>query len=492
MNPRATGILLIITAALGAFVYFYELEGEGARLEAEAEGERIFSIEADDITEISLRTTDGRDARLSRADGSWYLREPVAFPADAFSADGMAASLSTLRSEGAFDEPGPPDEYGLDPASARSLRFVAGDQTLELLLGNDAPVGSKRYVSADGHIHAVAHHMVNGFDKALDDLRNKDIVDFDRRRVRRIEASWPSGRVRVEGAPGPEEDDQIVWRITAPVDAPADQEVVKALLSEMDYLRADGFVDEAPSNTGFDAPAFAVRLSGPAGEEGEEAFEVDFSIGGELPDGQRLAWSGGEALYAIPGDRLDEFPRDVLAYRDKELARFALTDAERVDLFFQQPSGDPVSIVVQRRGSDWASSPEAMDPDQILPMVSELSRLSASAILAESVGSEELVALELSPPNTIITVLGEVPEGADDASAPQLAELRIGRIQLEGVVVQRAGDPIVYRLPIDVGEQLPLNLDAFRNRYLAPEEPEEIPGAAEDDDLLPTPSEESP
>jgi hypothetical protein len=466
MNPRATGILLIIAAALGAFVYFYELAGEGARLEAAAEGERVFPIEADDITEIALRTTDGRDARLSRADGTWQLREPVAFPADAFSADAMASALASLRSEGAFETPGPADEYGLDLASARSLSFVAGDETLELLLGNDAPVGSKRYISAGGHIHAVAHHMVNGFDKALDDLRNKDIVDFDRRRVRRIEVSWPGGRVGLDATPGTEGDDETVWRITTPLDAPADQEVVRELLSEMDFLRAEGFVDEVPSSTGFDAPAFAVRLSGPAGEEGEEAFEAGFAIGAELPDGQRVVRGDAEALYAIPGDRLDGFPRDVLAYRDKELSRFRLADAERVDLFFQQPAGDPVSIVAQRQGSDWASSPEEMDPDRILPMVSELSRLSASEILAESMGDEELVALELSPPNTIFSVRGAVPEGDEGVVAPTLAELRIGRIQAEGVVVQRPGDPIVYRLPIDVGEPKTTTCSPRRARSL--------------------------
>ena len=37
MNPRAMGILLIITAALAAFVYFYELKGEGAQLVAVVE-----------------------------------------------------------------------------------------------------------------------------------------------------------------------------------------------------------------------------------------------------------------------------------------------------------------------------------------------------------------------------------------------------------------------------------------------------------------------
>ena len=54
-------------------------------------------------------------------------------------------------------------------------------------------------------------------------------------------------------------------------------------------------------------------------------------------------------------------------------------------------TGAPQSTLVraERADGDWTSGPEAMDRDRVLPMVSELSGLSASAILAEAVGEEE-------------------------------------------------------------------------------------------------------
>ena len=494
MNPRTTGILLIIAAALGLFVYM-ELQDEGPRGDAEAAGERLFAFEPDEVSDIYLETSDGQQAHLRREAGDgasgWALVAPVAFPADAFSADGIASSLATLSSEGAFENPGSLTEYGLDDTAARVVRVTAEGETHELRIGRDAPVGSKRYVGVQGDIHAVARFEVNTFEKSLDDLRNKDILDFDRNRVRTIVLGWPGGRVALEGTPDPADNDAIVWRITAPIEAPADQKVVGTLLSEMDFLRAEGFVDDPSAESGLADPAFVAALSGPPGEVGEEAFEVSFAMGAELGDAMRLVRGDQQALYRVAASQLDEFPRELFQYREKALARFSLGDAEQVELFFQQPGGDPVSVVAARDGSEWSSTPEAMDPDRILPMVSELSRLDASGIVAESVGPEELAALELSPPNTIITVRGEVSENSD--TAPTLAELRLGRIDgVDGVVVQTVGDPILYRLSIDMGDTLPLNLEAFRNRFLAPEEPEEIPGAAQDDDLLPTPSEESP
>ena len=43
MNPRNTGILLLVAAALGAFIYFYEIQGADSRREAEEREKRLFA-----------------------------------------------------------------------------------------------------------------------------------------------------------------------------------------------------------------------------------------------------------------------------------------------------------------------------------------------------------------------------------------------------------------------------------------------------------------
>ena len=489
MNPRTTGVLLLVALALGALVQL-ELES-GAPTDPDSRDRSVFALEADEITEIELSTTDERVARLRREEGAWVLVSPVAFPADTFAVEGLATALATLVSEGPFESPGPVEEYGLQDGVAREVAFEAGGGRWVLRLGRDAPVGSRRYLGLADGVHTAPRFAVNALDKSLDDLRNRDIVDFDRRRVRMLRVRWPGGGVSLVGEPeSHDEDAALVWRITSPLEAAADQGTVRELLSEIDFLRADGFVDEVLASDA-ESP-FSVTLIGPEGEEGEEPFELSLRFGMEREDGQILVRGGTGAWYTVEAARLDDFPRDAFAYRHKALARFSVGDAESVEFYFQpRGGGDPVSVVAERTSGGWSSMPEAMDPDRILPLVSELSRLEASAIVADSMGSEELAALELSPPNTIISVLGVVPEDGE-GGAPRLAELRIGRIEgAEGVVVQRAGDPAIYRLPIEVGNRLPFDLEAFRNRFLAPELPEEIPTAGAGDELL-TPSEESP
>jgi hypothetical protein len=216
--------------------------------------------------------------------------------------------------------------------------------------------------------------------------------------------------------------------------------------------------------------------------------------------------AGGDVLYEIAATRLSDFPRKSAAYRERHLSTFAATEAQQLDFFFSSPNGDPVAIRAERSGdAGWTSTPEPFAPDQLASVVSELSQLEAADILAESMGEKELEKLGLSPPNTIITVLGPPPAPPADApkgeegeeplppAAPRLAEVHFGNVTPEGVAARAAGSPIVYRIDLETAERLPVSLEAFRSRFREQEpapaegEPSALPGLAP-----PAPAEDSP
>jgi hypothetical protein len=513
MNPRTTGILLLVAAALFAFVYFYEIRGEDARRDAEELGKRLFpEVEQGDIDAVSLTTRGGALARLERREDAWTLVEPLEFPADGFAADGLASSLATLASEARLEDPQPPAEYGLDEGSARIVRFRVGEAQHELRLGKDTPVGSSAYAAtASGDaVYTVERFKAQSFDKALDDLRDKRILDFDESSIRRVEASWPGGRVVLEregAAPDTEAAEPEAtdgWRLRAPLDARADSDAIDDLLSDLSFLRADGFVDDPPpdAEVGLLPPEFQIVLSGPAPDEGGEATRVALAVGGLHEEDKRLVRAARQSLYLIPASRLDDFPREVVAYRFKQLARFSAADARQVELYFQSGEGDPVAVSATHGRAGWAATPEPMDPERLSRMVSELSNLEASDILAESMGEQELGRLGLSPPNAIVSVYGEAPagepeEGAEAAPAPRLAEIHLGSLDpLEGIAARAVGDATVYRLDLAIAEHVPVSLEALRSRFLVDAEPESDDAAVlqeegEGLDFL-SPTEESP
>jgi hypothetical protein len=200
---------------------------------------------------------------------------------------------------------------------------------------------------------------------------------------------------------------------------------------------------------------------------------LEIAVGETVTDGSRHARGAAASLYRIAAARLDDLPREISAYRYKQLAAFDVAAAKRVELVFRNPVGAAVEIVATRDAEGtWSSEPEALVPAKLATLVSELSSLGADQILAERVGPEELAGLELAPPIASFTVRGGEDEGP-------LAEIRLGAQQgSDGVLAQSGENPQVFRLPLELSERLPISLEALRNHFVASDEPE----ATEPDD----------
>jgi hypothetical protein len=498
MNLRTTALLLLAVLGLGAFLYFYEIGGETARLDAQERAKRLFQgVEPGDISWIALRTSDGADARFEQRDGKWQIAAPIAFPADA-GVGRLAEALATATSEKSIEHPQPDAEYGLDDAAAKIVRFGAGGAEHVLRIGKPTPIGSNVYARADDSptVHMIASYRATAFARSLGDLRDKQILSFDPSAIAAVDAHWPGGGVALERASAPAEaarpageakpgeapaPAESEWRMTAPLAVRGDADAVDNLLSTLSFLRADAFVD-APTpaqRKQLEPPDFEVRLT----NRDPKQPPITLAIG--RADGERrLVRGAGDVLYQVAAARISDFPRAPVAYRERHLARFPATDAQQLDFFFHVRGGDPVAIHAERGAdSGWTSSPESFGAGKVAGVVSELSRLRAADVVAESMDEKGLEKLGLSPPNTIITVLGaapqnpaKAPEAAKDTAkeggeeplppaAPRLAELHFGNVTPQGVVAQAVGDPIVYRIDLETAERLPVDHDAFETRF---------------------------
>jgi len=486
MNPRSTVILLVVALGLGAFVYYHEILGGEERRESEAREKALFGdLEAESVEWVTLHTSDGRDVKLQREGEGWEVTEPLRFPADRFAADGVASALIAIASDTAFDEPQPAEVYGLaDPS--KEITFSAGGTEYGLRTGNDTPLGGGVYAAVVGEepVYTVPMTSVNALRKSFDELRDKRILDFDAAAATRITATWPGGRVVLARSDGS-------WQLEAPVAGLADADTVNDLLSDLAFLRAVAFADEPPdaAATGLAAPAFAAEIElGDAGGEGEagDTRRVSVAVGSVEDDGHLHVRAAQPSLYRIPAERLGDLPRELFAYRFKELARFGALQAQRVEVAFS--AGGATSVVTATRGeAGWSSEPDAMEPATIQAMVDALSRLSASDVLAESVGPDELGGLALDPPNATFVVYGEAPadasdsgdaESGEDAAETPLAEVRVGAFQgNDGIVAQRADRPTLFRLDPSAAQSLPVSLEAFRARFVRQVEADPPPEA---------------
>jgi len=465
MNPRTTGILFLLAVALGAFVWFYEIEGEEARKAGEEAAKRLFpGTESEDVEWIALTTADGHAVRVERRDGAWVFTEPPALRPDAFALDGIASSLVQLASEASYAKPQPPEVYGLG-AGANEIAFGVGGQERRVRIGAKAPMGGNSYVSVVGadEVYAVRTYRVTALAKRLEELRDKRILDFDRDAVRGVAIRWPDGGV-VLAREGEE------WLLREPIEGRADGSSVDTLLSNLSFLRATGFED-TPSpdeESGLAQPELEIELTLAPEQEGGEARSVTLAMGKALPSGDRLVRAGGQTRYRVPAARIDDVPRKVVAWRFKELARFTADDARRIEMSLRGASGSSLDVTATRaEDGTWSSLPEAMDPEGIRTLVDELARLRARDILADEMGADELRGLALEPPNARFVVRGA------EGDTP-LADVRLGVVREGGgIAAQAAGSATVFELDPALAELVPVSLDAFRSHFTArPEEPD--------------------
>jgi hypothetical protein len=261
------------------------------------------------------------------------------------------------------------------------------------------------------------------------------------------------------------------------VDAKADADAVEGLLSDLQYLRADEFVD-APADDaqlGLDAPWLSAELALESGDP------LRLAVGATREDRRVVRGSAGR-VFEIAGSRLESLPRTLEAYRWKQLASFASEDAAQLELRFQEPGAEPVTILgTPDEAEGWKTAPEAMAPGKASRLVSELSGLRAEEVAADAMGDAERAALGLAPPRATLLVRGKPNEG--HAGGAPLAELLLGLPQADGrIPAQRAGEPTIYWLAASAREALPTSLGAWRESFVATEAPpvSEQPAASDE------------
>lgn len=483
MNPRTTAVLALLVAALGAFVWFYEVKGGEERHAEEELSKRLFrDVKADEITLVTLTTKDGKDVRLERVGGAWKILAPIAFPADATVADGIAESLAQMTSETAIADPAPPAEYGL--AAPPKIRFRAGDRELALRIGDRAPVGSATYVATadEKPVYSVQSFRITSFDKTLDELRERRPLRFDGEAVAELRVRWKGGAARAVR----DEEAPDAWHLVEPIRTEADARAIEKALSDLEFLRAAGFDDapDSPERKALQDPVLSIEVVSRA--DGKES-SVRLALGAPDKDGKRPAQTGtSDTVYQLAAGSLEDFPRSVDAFRKKTLSSYVPDEARRFELAFHaEGAGATLLITGTRDGDAWKTEPEAMKPEAAAQLVRELSGLEGAKIAAESLGEKERAGLGLAPPRAVIRVFG----GPDPAKEETLAEVQLGiGDEKRGIAAKRSDRETIFWLPWERNESIPTSVEAFRERFVpAMEAPAEGAAPLPLDDAPPAP-----
>jgi len=435
MRSRSLLILLAVVVVVGAFIALWERHQPSSDERAELSDRVLPSLDADEIREVRI---EGGDAvvRLVRSGETWRLESPLKFAADSSRVNTLLTTLDNLEADRRLD----PDEvegsdYGLSEPAYRVTLVGPDDEQTVLSVGEETALGSNRavQVTGDDRIAIVSGWFVSDLDRSVDDWRSRDVVDVFADKVASLEVLRRGDTVRVVRV-----GEQ--WRLLAPLTDLADRDHVRNVISDLNALRIEEFVDGEVDlgAMGLDAPEVQVML---IPSQGDEPVRLEFGATRTVDGATQVACRRGDFDVFWVNDvariRLTKAP---VLWRSPEVWPFDTWAVDRLEI-----TGDGGAVTINRDTGGWMlSDGGAADYAAVQERLSTLAALEATAYdLVQPVTAER----------------GRVTlgfEAGDDGEPTDTVELVFYRpLVADGdAMVTVSGRPTVMSVPADAVDEV--------------------------------------
>lgn len=402
MRPRNTLFLLLVLAALGAYVYWVELPHE----KTQTEEKRLLAFDKDAVVSIDLTYPD-RAASLTRDDQHhWRLTKPIETDADDATVNNLLTAVAEAQISRTLDGVGDKlASYGLDPPETMlKLGLKSGTPLPVLKVGKGTQVGFSAYARKDDDnaVLIVGGGLPTGLKKDLKDLRDKTVITFDEAQVQRLVLKRPNETITVE-----RQGDADQWRITTPGTYPADPAEMRSLLASIRGIRADEFASDDPSPAlatyGLDQPRLEVSVF-----VGKDLARQTLLVGATKTDQQKKTiYAKREerpTVYAIPEYSVKNLDKDLATLRDKTVLAFDKAKAGKLVVTRKDGAG---FTLVKRDGAWHLDTPGegAERAPAITRFIDDAATLKGSEIVEEH--ATDLGKYGLATPDLLIVVSDE-------------------------------------------------------------------------------------
>lgn len=355
---RSTLILLAILAGLVGYIYFVEAKKKNTPGGEEAKP-KVYSVTADQISEVSVRTASGAPTVLKKAGGSWEIVQPIQSPADQGEVSGLTSNIASAEIQRVVEEnPRDLKQYGLGEPRVDIGFKTGGKEFPHLQLGDKTPTGSDIYarLGNDKKVFLIPAFLESTFNRSMFDLRDKSVLKFDRNKVDSVSLS--TGDKRVQMAKSGEE-----WSITSPVGARADYGTVEGLIGRLQTAQMKALTAAEAKDLkqyGLDKPEVTATIRAAGAES-------TIQIGKKAEEGTLYARDAARPMvFTVESSLADELKKPADEFRRKDVFEFRPYNATRIEI--TRGTETLVFEKVKGQGKDAAekwrqASPAARDID---------------------------------------------------------------------------------------------------------------------------------
>ncbi len=374
----------------------------------------VLKLDASRVTAVQRRMGD-ENLEVAKGDNGWHLLKPSPQQADGPTLDSLVEQLAALHAKRVAAYPAKDLQvFGLDaPRAVVTLRLAASSRDAQkdaspsehvLKIGRrceETTTREDRFALVDNSTAVVvlpgtlAQQLLTPplqfRDKNLPGFPDADRAIFERGPRKAVFA-------RVDGT----------WKLTAPVEAEAEQTDLEDLLKLFAHLRADELVADKPSDLktyGLDRPEAHWRFS--AGEK----EVLNLLIGArEKVKGQGKETEGPRGYAKLANSDLvfllsPELTAKVLGeYRSRSL--WASLDATQIERLSYANASNPFAL--EKVGNDWqvaGVSGSKVKPDVIRDVLDALAGLKAARYVVDKVDNKaDLKLYGLEPPQLVLEI----------------------------------------------------------------------------------------
>jgi len=329
---RSFFVLLGVAAALGAYIYFVELERDPAG--SAEKRDRVFALEGAKLEELEVRAASGEVTTLKKDGEVWRIASPAGLDADDTAVGSLVSTVESLEIQRTLEEnPASVAPFGLEPPRLTVAIRAAGDTALRRLhLGRKTPTGGDVYARVEGQprLFLISAYLEESLNKTPFDLRDKAALKVDRIGVDVMALESSGSPTLAFGRKGSE------WRLTRPLDARADFSLVDNVIGRLAQARMKS-IEPTPAGVkelsvaelktyGLDKPQATATL-------GVGSTRATLAIGTKRDETSVYARDVSRPLvFTLDASLLDDFKLKPADLRKKDLFDFRSFTAIGLDL----------------------------------------------------------------------------------------------------------------------------------------------------------------
>ena len=260
---KSTLIVVLIAAALGSFVYFYDSK-HTSKATSEDTSKPAFSVKAADITGVIIQRKADTVA-LSKKGSDWELAQPIEALADQSTVSGIVDNLGSLNVQRSFAPTDNLSKYGLADPAVKIVFQVKGGASHTVQLGDKDFSNSNVYALIDNskNVNVVSTSLLDETIKPVAQLRDRSLIDLNGSQVIALTLKDPSGDITITKA-------QTGWEIINPRKTLADSGAVDGLMSSLSSGKFTDVVSETPADLakyGLAHPALTMDVTAQGGKQ---------------------------------------------------------------------------------------------------------------------------------------------------------------------------------------------------------------------------------